>query len=563
MGNAEFRQCPHCGDGNPVSATKCESCGASLGDSKPETAEAQQPSPGGQKAEAFGPEGSSPRSKNYFVRHWRGQLSLPVSYWINGLLGNVLILILLVTVSRWRVRTAIPLSVVSSILAYITTLALCVWQLLGIWRAARSHALRGKPRIWGALSCLAVAGAAWLVVTVASRKMLPQTVEYLKILAGDKEISPYTISLLPVGDVEFKGGLRSGCSADFAKFLRLHPSAKTLRINSTGGRFFEATNMAAIVRDAGLQTYASEYCESAATLVFIAGKERIVTENAKVGFHSGASPGATAEQVDKVNEVVRQFMLSAGISKTFINHALATPREQMWFPTIEEMRKAGVITKIDAPEKIAAMNFVRLFEYPGNETSKPEPTGNREIDLLTTKAAEFGRLWGDLFSEFNQAVGPKGGFEPYEKETLQDQEKIGAAIQRSEERSQVVEKYRSRAGETVQWFTNELRSLQLSDSRAARMRDSLQTVASAGLGRTDQFFKRRLNVEIAGQDFLFFLQKNFSRFYFTNSEIVFSEAKDSARYEWLAKAVRDATSSFIKTRREMSGSGDADKKRVD
>ena len=30
-------------------------------------------------------------SRNYFLRHWRGELSLPVSYWVNGILGGLLI----------------------------------------------------------------------------------------------------------------------------------------------------------------------------------------------------------------------------------------------------------------------------------------------------------------------------------------------------------------------------------------------------------------------------------------------------------------------------------------
>src|SRR5215470_18928631 len=29
------------------------------------------------------------RKRNYFIRHWRGELSLPVSYWLNGLLATV------------------------------------------------------------------------------------------------------------------------------------------------------------------------------------------------------------------------------------------------------------------------------------------------------------------------------------------------------------------------------------------------------------------------------------------------------------------------------------------
>ena len=30
----------------------------------------------------------SSKSRNYFLRHWRGELSLPVTYWINNILAS-------------------------------------------------------------------------------------------------------------------------------------------------------------------------------------------------------------------------------------------------------------------------------------------------------------------------------------------------------------------------------------------------------------------------------------------------------------------------------------------
>src|SRR5689334_12574412 len=33
------------------------------------------------------------KPRNYFTRHWRGELSLPVSYWVNGILtGGMVVL---------------------------------------------------------------------------------------------------------------------------------------------------------------------------------------------------------------------------------------------------------------------------------------------------------------------------------------------------------------------------------------------------------------------------------------------------------------------------------------
>jgi len=32
---------------------------------------------------------SGEKNTNYFIRHWRGELSLPVSYWVNGFLALI------------------------------------------------------------------------------------------------------------------------------------------------------------------------------------------------------------------------------------------------------------------------------------------------------------------------------------------------------------------------------------------------------------------------------------------------------------------------------------------
>src|SRR6185369_4332370 len=105
--------------------------------------------------------------------------------------------------------------------------------------------------------------------------IFPQTVEFWNILCGDKQIPPYRIQVLPVGtELEFSGGIRAGAASELERALHVNPKVKVLRINSVGGRIHEATRMARLVRERGLDTYTSDYCLSAATLVFIAGQQR-------------------------------------------------------------------------------------------------------------------------------------------------------------------------------------------------------------------------------------------------------------------------------------------------
>ena len=111
--------------------------------------------------------------------------------------------------------------------------------------------------------------------------------------------------------------------------------------------------MMQLVRQRNLITYTSEYCLSAATLVLMAGKERVIAANAKVGFHAGSFPGLTVEQQREADDLVRSTMQSAGVSQRFIDRVIATPADQMWYPSFEEMRINGVVTSQSYGERFA------------------------------------------------------------------------------------------------------------------------------------------------------------------------------------------------------------------
>ncbi len=85
---------------------------------------------------------------------------------------------------------------------------------------------------------------------------------------------------------------------------------------------------------------------SAAALVLVSGKERLVAKKAKVGFHAGRLPGMTFYQRLVIEKLDRETMRSAGISEEFISRVLATPSNEMWYPTSDEMFKAHAITAV-------------------------------------------------------------------------------------------------------------------------------------------------------------------------------------------------------------------------
>jgi hypothetical protein len=241
---------------------------------------------------------------NYFVRHWRGQLSLGVSYWANGFLVSFVVAIAAGAVAAMQadLRTHSALSLAVFALAIIAS----VWQGVGVWRSASNHFSRGGTHFWAGaakvmviLGFLSTSGVIW-------RNYIPQSAELISILAGDTRIPPYQIQVLPGGtEIEFRGGLRAGSARELERIFAAVPRAKVLHIESPGGRIAEAKQMMQLVRERGLTTYTSEECLSAATLVLMSGKERVIAANAKVGFHAGWFPGLTAKQQSETENLFR------------------------------------------------------------------------------------------------------------------------------------------------------------------------------------------------------------------------------------------------------------------
>ena len=86
---------------------------------------------------------ASPKRGSYFARHWRGELSLPKSYWLNGVLlfglGCNLILLVAATIAIIALRNA-PAAAYAAAGAYVALNGACwVWAIVGIWRSAGKY----------------------------------------------------------------------------------------------------------------------------------------------------------------------------------------------------------------------------------------------------------------------------------------------------------------------------------------------------------------------------------------------------------------------------------------
>jgi hypothetical protein len=97
------------------------------------------------------------KSNSYFMRHWRGELPLGQSFWQNGVIVGLVIMVVLIGVRedalfRWWIAVGLIIDV-----------PIIVWQLVGIWRSAGRYA---GPRRWSILARIgAVIGTGYGVLT--------------------------------------------------------------------------------------------------------------------------------------------------------------------------------------------------------------------------------------------------------------------------------------------------------------------------------------------------------------------------------------------------------------
>lgn len=120
---------------------------------------------------------------NYFTRHWRGDLSLGISYWVNGILAYALVALLAEFVVALRETVGIKTTAAACILLYAFALVVSVWQIVGIWRSASKHVGRGGLSAWAVLAkVMAVIGVLKLISFTTTAA--PQTLELAQVVLG-------------------------------------------------------------------------------------------------------------------------------------------------------------------------------------------------------------------------------------------------------------------------------------------------------------------------------------------------------------------------------------------
>lgn len=182
---------------------------------------------------------------------------------------------------------------------------------------------------------------------VALRAGLPQRVDASEAFPLTERDTPEQVTLSVSADgttLDFSGPIVFGVKQRVREVLDAHPAITTLRLASPGGRVVEARDLSEIVRARGLSTIADGNCASACTVVFMAGRDRVITPASTLGFHRYRSPDKEQLEAEENMAIDRRYFSTRGLPDWFIERAFATPNNGMWRPTREEMKQARVIT---------------------------------------------------------------------------------------------------------------------------------------------------------------------------------------------------------------------------
>ncbi len=310
---------------------------------------AMQPSDDGAPAVLTAPNVAPSRSYNFIAKHWRGEYSLGISYWLFGFL--VAAFVALMDIALSKLSEAMSLNTQNQgflILSYyLVTIMVAVWQIVGVIRSSSSHVSRGGKHFWAVMAQVLVCLGAFQLLVSFIVNGVPLIREGLDMIRGTDNIPPYSLRLLRNNtELEVAGGIPIGTTDAVRIMLDSSPAVRVIHLNSIGGRIVEANKLAGLISQHHLITYTSTNCSSACALAFLAGQERYIGEHGKIGFHSASINGATGDDELDINASFRKSLSRLGATPAFVAKATTTSPQDMWFPTNEELKQQNIISAV-------------------------------------------------------------------------------------------------------------------------------------------------------------------------------------------------------------------------
>jgi hypothetical protein len=288
---------------------------------------------------------SKKKNAIYLLRHFRGELSLPVSYWLNGFFANIFLLFFVFGIAGLLIYLNNKYVLLIYSVAAIIVITFMLWQIIGIWRSADRYVIEKGRSYWAFLAKFMVIISLSCFAYYFSNTLSPAINESLDRAAWVSNAYSDVVLLRDGKEIELSGSINTGISDNFSTILRTSKNVEIVHVNlSQGGLVDEAMQLQKIINENNLSTYVSGECVSACTIVYLGGKKRFMKSSAILGFHAYKKPGVKHNEMFYEND--KKYLNSLGVENNFITKIFNTPPDDMWYPTIDELIDAHVIHEV-------------------------------------------------------------------------------------------------------------------------------------------------------------------------------------------------------------------------
>jgi hypothetical protein len=149
------------------------------------------------------------------------------------------------------------------------------------------------------------------------------------------------------GDVlRLRGDFKAGDYVKFRSYFADQRRVVGLDLDSPGGSLPEGFRIATLTRQKRLSTYVARECDSACAFVFLMGRKRYVSKEAKIGVHAVGNDDGS-EDSGAIRDTIQFARLFAtlGIPSSTIGKMVATPPRRITYLDQSDLASLKVIAR--------------------------------------------------------------------------------------------------------------------------------------------------------------------------------------------------------------------------
>jgi hypothetical protein len=149
------------------------------------------------------------------------------------------------------------------------------------------------------------------------------------------------------GDVlRLRGDFKAGDYVKFRSYFADQRRVVGLDLDSPGGSLPEGFRIAILTRQKRLSTYVAKECDSACAFVFLMGRKRYVSKEAKIGVHAvGNDDGSEDNGAIRDTIQFARLFATLGIPSSTIGKMVATPPRRITYLDQSDLASLKVITR--------------------------------------------------------------------------------------------------------------------------------------------------------------------------------------------------------------------------